>query len=563
MNFIASTRHHIAPLDRIAMPEALSQLHPHLTLKAVLFDFDGTLTKPGALDFGLIKALLDCPPEQPVLEHIQAMAKASERQQAMEQLNSFEITAAEKSEPALGVKRLLAHLKARRIPAGILSRNSRPSVLRALENFDQVSAADFALIITRENDFAPKPDPAGIEWAAGQLGINTSDIWVVGDFLFDLQAGRGAGATTVLVSPSSRHWNDEVEPHFQVEHLHELPALFDQYLPLPAGKLPQNLLGDYLYHITTEDPALRVRPGIGEDTAALDMDGQELIILKSDPITFATDALGDYAVLVNANDIVTAGAVPRWFMATVLFPVGITPAGALFTLRELERVCHQRQITLCGGHTEVTDAVRRTIVSGTMMGTVARSHLIDKRNVRPGDCVLITKRVAVEGTALIAREFARQLNSAGVDPALISTSSALLDQIGVLTEAGIAATHSGVNAMHDVTEGGVATAIWELSVAGRHRFVIDLEKIPYYTETLEICTALGLDPLGLIGSGSLLICCQPSTCRSLMEKIAAAGVEVTQIGRVAAPGEGVTGRKNGANAPWPHFETDEITRLFQ
>jgi HAD superfamily hydrolase (TIGR01509 family) len=545
------------------MPVTFPHQHHHLVLKAVLFDFDGTLTKPGALDFDLIKAQLACPPEQPVLEYIQAMGDALDRHEAMDQLNAFEIAAAGNSDPAVGVRRVLTFLKTHNIPAGILSRNSRASVMRALENFVQVSADDFTLIITRENDFAPKPDPAGIVWAAEQLGLDPSKIWIVGDFLFDIQAGQRAGAATVLISPAGRHWSDHAKPHFQVEHLYDLPALFEHYIPMPTGKLPQHLLGDYLYHIAADDPALLVRPGIGEDTAALDMTGQELIILKSDPITFATDALSDYAVLVNANDIVTAGAVPRWFMATVLFPVGITPASALHNLRELERVCHQWQITLCGGHTEVTDAVRRTIVSGTMLGTVARSDLIDKRNIRPGDCVLITKRVAVEGTALIAREFEPQLIDKGLDPVLVASSSDLLNQIGVLTEAGIAADHEGVNAMHDVTEGGVATALWELSVAGRHRIVIDLEKIPYYPETFEICTALGLDPLGLIGSGSLLICCQPCTCRSLMEKIAAAEVEVTQIGEVAAPGEGVTGRKNGADAPWPHFETDEITRLFQ
>jgi hydrogenase maturation factor len=267
-------------------------------------------------------------------------------------------------------------------------------------------------------------------------------------------------------------------------------------------------------------------------------------------------------VLVNANDIVTSGAEPRWLLTTMLLPCGITPAGIQSLVHELRDFCRQWHITLCGGHTEITDAVTRPVIVGMMAGTVRRSDLIEKCNVRPGDRLLLTKAVAVEGTAIIAREFHRRLREGGMTERDIDVCRDFLNRIAIIPEARIAARNAGTSAMHDVTEGGLATALEELSIACGHRLHIDSDRIPVYPETRRICDMLGIDPLGLIGSGSLLICCAPEKSDDLRSEIEDAGIKVADIGEVLPGADGIDATDRNGAVSWPHFEVDEITRLF-
>jgi hydrogenase expression/formation protein HypE len=332
--------------------------------------------------------------------------------------------------------------------------------------------------------------------------------------------------------------------------------------PLLSGKLPNDLLRELLSEVVAEDPSILIHPGVGEDIAAVDVTGEEVLVLKSDPITFATDGIGQYAVMVNANDIATAGARPRWLLTTLLFPPGSTAALVFRVVRELQEFCRKWGIALCGGHTEITDAVTRPVVVGMMAGTVRRGDLIDKRGMRPGDSLLLTKGAAVEGTAIIAREFSGRLTSLGMAAADIRACRSFLDRISIIPEAGIAAAIAGTSAMHDVTEGGIATALEELSAAGGHRLRVDVGAIPIFPETRRVCRLLGVHPLGLIGSGSLLICCR-NACRSRIEKaLHRAGIPVACIGAVLEKGTGVEAVRNGRPARWRSFEVDEIARLF-
>jgi hydrogenase maturation factor len=276
-----------------------------------------------------------------------------------------------------------------------------------------------------------------------------------------------------------------------------------------------------------------------------------------------TDAVDQYAVLVNANDIATSGAVPRWFLTTLLFPCGTTPSEIGHVIQSIHAMCNQWGISLCGGHTEITDAVTRPVVTGMMVGIVDRDGLIDKREMALGDKVLLTKKVAVEGTAIIAREFEEKLISAGMYQEEIEEAKGFLSKIGVLEEARIAREASGIHAMHDVTEGGLATALDELSKAGNHRIMVNIDAIPIYPQTEKICNLMGLNPLGLIGSGSLLICCAAEGVDSLIEKIREADIPVSCIGEVTEPGEGLKAVRGGRPAEWPEFERDELARLHE
>ncbi|MCC6943322.1 MAG: hydrogenase expression protein, partial [Thermomicrobiales bacterium] len=178
---------------------------------------------------------------------------------------------------------------------------------------------------------------------------------------------------------------------------------------LPAGKLPPELLSGLLQTIVP-DPSVLIGPGIGRDAAAVRV-GDRIIVLKTDPITFATDEIGWYAPNVNANDIACMGATPRWMLVTVLLPEHqTTPAMVRRIFDDLSDACDTLGVSLVGGHTEISVNLDRTILVGMMVGEVPESELIDPRSARPGDALLLARGIAIEGTALLAQEFAADLS---------------------------------------------------------------------------------------------------------------------------------------------------------
>ncbi len=531
------------------------------TVKAVLFDFDGTLTRPGAIDFHRIRETIGCPPERTILEFISELPDKGRREEAIAFLHRMEMGAAEASTPNEDAEDIIAHLRDIGMPFGILTRNSREAVACALTRFSGLSLQDFDLVITRDDPVAPKPSPDGVLQAAGRFRVEPSEVLMVGDFRLDIEAGSSAGALTAELVPPGQQPTSEAT--FMLKRLSELRAILRGGRPLPAGKFPSDLLEEFFGRLSRVDPRVLVQPSVGEDTAAIDMSGEDTVILTSDPITFVSDQIATYAVLINANDIATAGAIPRWLLTTLLFPPGTTPSAIRSVMNDIRDACDRWQVTLCGGHTEITDAVTRPVVTGMMVGTVTRSGLIDKRSMRPGDAVLLTKGVSVEGTAIIAREFSGRLSTLGMDEAAIRRGQSFLDKLSILEEARLAIASGGVSALHDVTEGGLATALSELSAAGGHRFRIRVDHIPIFPQTQRVCSLLGIDPMGLIGSGSLVICCRPDKAEGILRTVAAAGIDVTRIGDVLEPGTGIEARRGQTPVPWPRFEVDEITRLFQ
>ena len=414
-----------------------------------------------------------------------------------------------------------------------------------MRNFQDTTLEDFDIVITRDDPIAPKPSPEGILMAAEKLGVSDADqVIVVGDYIFDIEAGRRAGAVTVLLETDPPAAMPEVDSDFVVAHLDEVKEIIHLGLPLPQGKLPNGLLDRFLDHLVIEDPNLLIAPGVGEDTAATDISDDEVLVLKSDPITFATDAVGQYAVLVNANDIATSGATPRWFMTTLLFPPGTTGSAIWLTMDELNRISSRYDITLCGGHTEITDAVTRPVVIGSLVGTVARKDLIDKSSMRPGDKVLMTKAVAVEGTAIIAREFESRLKALNVirrtDPKQPKTARA--DQHHGRGKTGREHRRGQCHARCHRRRPCYGAVRIERCRRIRHQGRHGCH--PVFPETKNICRLLDISPLGLIGSGTLLICCRPEQ----LEKMTDALLEGGYTGYLYRRGPGSEGRHN---RPYP------------
>lgn len=531
-------------------------------IKAVLFDFDGTLTKPGALNFPLLKETIGCPPDIPVLEFIDNLSSQRQRNETISVLEEFETRAAVNSAPNLGAEDLIHYLRSKGLGIGIITRNRFSSIQRALQNFYDIDLSYFDVIISRDTPVQIKPSGDGILLAAKTLNVDVDQLIMVGDYVFDIQAGRQAGCITAFLDYGTASSVSKVESDFNIKNLGEIKDIVRMGLPLSSGKLPNDMLEEFLEGFNFLDPSILINAGVGEDTAAVDIAQEEVLVLKSDPITFATNAIGYYAVLINANDIATAGATPRWLLVTLLFPSGVTPSGVRQVMHELESACRQWNITLCGGHTEITDAVTRPVITGMLAGTVSKKGLIDKRNIQAGDNVLMTKAVAVEGTSIIAREFGDRLYALGMTESEIEGCRQFLSSISILEEAHIACRSEGVSAMHDVTEGGLSTALIELSIAGGHRIRVDMDRIPVFPQTKRICSLLDIDPMGLIGSGSLLICCRRKQTESMITGIRDTGIDVVRIGEVMEAGRGIEAVSKGQSVEWPSFEVDEITRLY-
>jgi hydrogenase maturation factor len=333
---------------------------------------------------------------------------------------------------------------------------------------------------------------------------------------------------------------------------------------LPAGKLPPDLLDHLLRRFVSQDPRLLVGPQMGVDAAVIDM-GATCLVAKTDPITFATDAIGWYAVNVNANDIAVMGATPRWFMATVLLPAGkATAALAEAIYEQIAAACADLGVALAGGHTEITVGLDRPIVSGTMLGEVAPERLLRSSNVQPGDQVALVGSVPIEGTALLAREKEADLLARGFDPALLRRAQGFLHDpgISVVRAAQVAAGSARIHAMHDPTEGGLATGIWEMAQASGVGMDVDFDAAPVPPESQALCAAYGLDPLGVIASGALLVALPPEQSGRLLAACQAAGLPAQIIGRATARGGPLHARRGGVAVPYPQFAVDEIARIF-
>ena len=334
---------------------------------------------------------------------------------------------------------------------------------------------------------------------------------------------------------------------------------------LKAGKLPVDLLEPLLARIPSS-PRVLIGGGIGRDAAVIEFSEEtdRLLVAKTDPITFATDRIGWYAVNINANDIVCMGADPVWFLATLLLPEGCEETLPANIFSQIQQACDALEVALVGGHTEVTLGIDRPLIAGVMLGEVRRSGLIRPESAEIGDLLVLTQGIAIEGTAVLAREAPRQLRAAAVDPATIESAARMLDDPGISVVPAAKALRGldAVHALHDPTEGGLATAARELATAAGLGLRLMSEQIPVFPETAAICGALALDPLGLLASGSLLAVVSPSGIEAVTERLDAAGIPNSVIGELVSSEKGLLSASPTGERPVKTFEQDELARYL-
>lgn len=303
---------------------------------------------------------------------------------------------------------------------------------------------------------------------------------------------------------------------------------------MEIGKVPESVLKrTILKQLTVKRDEVLFGPSIGEDCAVLQFGPDELLVLSTDPITGTTKELGKLAIHITANDIASSGAELVGVLLTILLPPGYTEEGLKTIMADINEVCFALNTQVLGGHTEVTSAVNQALVSVTGVGKTTKERLALSAALKPGDDLVMTKWAGVEGTAILAMEKEEVLLST-VKPNLIEEAKAYTKYLSVVPESKIAVSQ-GATAMHDITEGGVYGALWEMASGSSVGFEVNIDAIPITRATIEITEFFGINPYQLISSGAMLIGTKDG--QALVEALKAEGIHAALIGKVTAGNE--------------------------
>lgn len=299
---------------------------------------------------------------------------------------------------------------------------------------------------------------------------------------------------------------------------------------MKIGKLPNEVLEKIVFsNISYKRNEVLTRAGIGKDCAVLDF-GDNVCVVSTDPITGATKDIGKLAVHISCNDVASNGAEPIGLLMTILAPPSSTEEDIKRIMEDANKIASELGVEIIGGHTEVTDAVNRIIVSTTVLGIQLKKNMLNPEEAKVGDKILITKTAGIEGTAIIANELEAKLK--GLIPQhLIDEGKSLIDNISVVSEGKICGS-IGVPYMHDITEGGVFGAVWETAIATKKGVKINLEAIPLKESTREICNVLGINPFKLISSGSLIVVSPADKIDNIQKDLHQNGIESSVIGEI-------------------------------
>ncbi len=332
---------------------------------------------------------------------------------------------------------------------------------------------------------------------------------------------------------------------------------------LPTGKLPPKLLDKLLKKIPILDKNVIIGPGTGLDCSVIDY-GDQYLVLKSDPISLTAEKIGWYAVQINVNDIVTTGADPKWMLITILLPEKGTTDQIVESITDhLILATKEYDITIIGGHTEITNGIDRPIISATLIGTVDKNKLITPSGVSEGDKVFLTKEIAIETVSIISNDFPDKLSQHLTGQELKKAQSYLYEPgISIYKEAKLLRDGFGVTAMHDPTEGGLAAALWELSIASDKTVMVNLNKVPVSDLTNRICSLFSINPINSISSGSLLFTANPKNSTAIINILEKNKIPVTEIGYISGDGIGVINVDLSHPISIPRPEKDDITKIF-
>ena len=298
-------------------------------------------------------------------------------------------------------------------------------------------------------------------------------------------------------------------------------------------------------------------PGIGEDCAALALAEDEILVMSTDPITGTAKDIGKLAIQITANDLASAGAEPIGVMLTILLPDGTREIALKRIMEQMECACREAKMQILGGHTEVTAVVNQPVVNVAGVAKAKKGSLISTAGARAGMDIVVSKWVGIEGTMIFAKEKEAELKE-HFPADFVDTAIGFDRYLSVVPEAAVA-TQSSVAAMHDVTEGGLFGALWEMAEASGVGLEIDLKKIPIRQETVEICEYFDVNPYGLISSGMMLMASADGN--ALVLALQEAGIPANVIGKATEGNDRVIIRDEERRFLEPP-KTDELYKVL-
>lgn len=297
---------------------------------------------------------------------------------------------------------------------------------------------------------------------------------------------------------------------------------------MKIGKLPEQVLvRSILKQVKHRREEVLVGPAVGQDCTAFAVNDDEAIVMSVDPITGTTKDIGPLAVYITTNDLAAAGAEPIGIMLTVLLPERVREIAVRRMMTDIEAVCDRLNIEVLGGHTEVTNVVNQPLISVTGVGKMKKDQVNSLQDIRPNQDLVVTKWIGLEATTIIAKEKEQELSSRFAT-GLLETAKGFDQYLSVIPESKIGMEH-GISAMHDITEGGIFGALWEMASGADLGLEVNLKKIPIRQETVEVCEFFGVNPYQIMSSGSMLIATDDGA--GLVAKLEAAGIHGTVIGR--------------------------------
>lgn len=300
---------------------------------------------------------------------------------------------------------------------------------------------------------------------------------------------------------------------------------------------------------------VRIRGGIGEDCSVIEFGGLECVV-STDPITGSENGIGKLAVHINCNDIASCGVEPLGILVTIMAPETSTLTDIKKVMEEISEECKKLNLEILGGHTEVTSAVNRMIVSCTALGKGKKNSAVSTANAKPGDHIIVTKKLGMEGTFIAINDKFERVSKFLTEEE-IEEAKGYIENISVVKEGRICG-EAGVNSMHDITEGGVLGALWEVSSASKCGFRVDYDSMPISEATRKICNEFGVDPLRFISSGSMLITC--SDGQKLVDLLNKNNIEAVIIGNITK--ENTIIIKNGKEEDVAPPDSDELFKII-
>lgn len=327
---------------------------------------------------------------------------------------------------------------------------------------------------------------------------------------------------------------------------------------MKIGKVPENVLKrSVMKQLHYKRDEVVLGPGIGEDCAALALAEDEILVMSTDPITGTAKDIGKLAIQITANDLASAGAEPIGVMLTILLPDGTREIALKRIMEQMECACREAKMQILGGHTEVTAVVNQPVVNVAGVAKAKKGSLISTAGARAGMDIVVSKWVGIEGTMIFAKEKEAELKE-HFPADFVDTAIGFDRYLSVVPEAAVA-VKSGVAAMHDVTEGGLFGALWEMAEASGVGLEIDLKKIPIRQETVEICEYFDVNPYGLISSGMMLMAAADGN--ALVLALQEAGIPATVIGKATEGNDRVIIRDEERRFLEPP-KTDELYKVL-